>query len=239
MIYYPESRLGGFSDVDGTLAFYNRVNALIGPDSVVVDAGCGRGAYGEDPLLFRRQTRILKGKCARVIGIDVDPHGQDNPFLDEFRLIEGQRWPLEDESADLIVSDNVLEHVEDPDHFLAECNRILKPGGYVCIRTPNVLSYFGLMARFVPNRRHVTVLEKAKESVKEQDTFPTLYRCNTVRSLRQALSKHGFEPLVYGYDAEPGYLSFSRLAYFLGVLHQRFAPGIFKVGIHAFGRKQT
>lgn len=235
--YYPESKTAGFTNVDGTLAFYSRVNALIGSNSVVVDIGCGRGAYGEDPIPYRRQVRILKGKCACVIGLDVDPRAVGNPYIDEFRLIEEGDWPVDDESADICISDNVLEHVPDPDLFFAECSRMLKPGGHICIRTPNVISYFGLISRFVPNRRHVSVLRKAKDQVEEQDIFPTLYRCNTIRSIRCMLQQHGFEANVYGYEAEPSYLSFSRFFYFLGVLHQRFAPNVIKVGIHAFGRK--
>jgi SAM-dependent methyltransferase len=235
--FYPESRLSGFSHVDGTVAFYSQVNALLTPQSVVLDVGCGRGAYGEDKVRFRRELRILKGKCRKVIGIDLDPAGEKNPYVDEFRRIEGERWPVESETVDVCLSDNVLEHVADPDQFFSECRRVLKPGGSVCIRTPNVLSYFGLVSKLVPNRQHVSVLQVAKERVQEQDTFPTLYRCNTIPCIRRKLAEHGFEAIVYGYDAEPGYFSFSRLLYFLGVLHQRFAPNLFKVGIHAFGKK--
>jgi len=235
--FYPESRLSGFSHVDGTVAFYSQVNALLTPQSVVLDVGCGRGAYAEDKLRFRRELRILKGKCRKVIGIDLDPAGEANPFVDEFRRIEGAHWPVESGTVDVCVSDNVLEHVADPDRFFSECQRVLKSGGVVCIRTPNVLSYFGLVSKLIPNRKHVSVLEIAKERVQEQDTFPTLYRCNTIPCIRRMLVKHGFEAIVYGYEAEPGYFSFSRLLYFLGVLHQRLAPNLFKVGIHAFGRK--
>jgi SAM-dependent methyltransferase len=237
-IYYPETRLGGFSNVDGTVAFYNRVNALLTPYSVIVDIGCGRGAYSDDPVPYRRQLRILKGKCMSVIGIDVAATGRGNPFLDEFRQIEGERWPVEDQSIDLCLADNVLEHVSDPDLFFSECHRILRDGGVVCIRTPNVFSYFGIISRLVPNPQHTTVLQKAKDRVNEQDVFPTLYRCNTLGKLRKTLAKHGFETMAYGYDAEPSYLSFGRFFYFLGVLHQRFAPSFLKVGIHAFGVKK-
>jgi SAM-dependent methyltransferase len=237
--YYPESRFAGFSDVDGTIAFYNRVNALIHPADVIADIGCGRGAYGNDPIDYRRTLRILKGKCQSVIGIDVDPAAEHNPFIDEFRPITAARWPVESQSIDLCVSDNVLEHVQDTDNFFAEISRILKPGGYICIRTPNVRSYFGLASKLVPHRQHTEVLERVKDQVSPQDVFPTLYRCNTLGCIRKSLQLNGFEHTVYGYDAEPSYLSFSRWLYFLGVLHQRFAPQIFKVGIHAFGRKRT
>jgi hypothetical protein len=48
--------------------------------------------------------------------------------------------------------------------------------------------------------------------------------------------KNGFECVVYGYEAEPSYLSFSKIAYSLGVLHQKFAPQFMKPCIFAFGR---
>ena len=38
-IYYPETSYGGFTGVDGTMAFYLRVNALIEPSSHVLDFG--------------------------------------------------------------------------------------------------------------------------------------------------------------------------------------------------------
>jgi hypothetical protein len=50
------------------------------------------------------------------------------------------------------------------------------------------------------------------------------------------MEKNGFECVVYGYEAEPAYLSFSKIAYFIGVLHQRFAPGFMKSAIFAFGK---
>jgi SAM-dependent methyltransferase len=235
--YYPESRFGGFSNIDGTVVFYSRVNALIRSTSVIVDVGCGRGAYGEDPVLYRRQLRILRGKGQRVIGIDIDPNAGSNPFIDEFGLIEDNAWPVERETADLCLADNVLEHIPDVDRFFSECQRMLKPGGYICIRTPNLLSYFGLVSYLVPNRSHLPVLRRVKDQVVEQDIFPTVYRCNTIPSIRRMLKKNGFEHAVYGYEAEPSYLSFVHLAYSLGVLLQRFTPNLFKVGIHAFGRK--
>jgi SAM-dependent methyltransferase len=235
--FYPESKFGGFSNVDGTIGFYNRVNALLSLTDILIDIGCGRGAYGEDSVPFRRALRILKGKCQKVIGIDVDPSASENPYIDEFRLMAGTRWPVEDESADLCLADNVLEHIAEPEEFFSECRRILKPGGYLCIRTPNLLSYFGLFSKLVPNRRHVNALQKVKERVVERDVFPTLYRCNTIPALRRMFEKYGFEHSIYGYESEPAYLSFSRLFYLLGVLAGRFTPNLFRVGIHAFGIK--
>jgi len=235
--FYPESRFAGFTQIDGTIAFYSRVQALARPDAVVVDFGCGRGVYVDDPVPFRRDLRIFKGKVCQVIGLDSNPGAAENPFVDAFYRLVGPRWPLDDSSADLCVCDNVLEHLPDPGAFFREARRVLKPGGVVCIRTPNRWNYIALLSRLIPNRSHAGVLAKAKPGLQEKDVFPTLYRCNTIGAVRRALRAEGFEAVVYGYEAEPSYLSFSKFAYALGVLHQRIAPGSLKPAIFAFGRK--
>jgi SAM-dependent methyltransferase len=238
-LYYPESRFGGFTGVDGTIAFYIRVQSLVESSSVVLDVGCGRGACMDDPVRVRRELRVFKGKCKRVVGIDIDPRAGENPFVDEFRLIEGDRWPVEDGSVDVCISDSVLEHIGDPERFFAECGRVIRPGGYLCIRTMNSLNYIALFARLIPARFHKAVLRKALcGHRKEEDGFPTMYRCNTKRGICRMLDQHGFEHCVYGYEAEPYHLSFSHVSYLCGVLHQRLAPRLFKGMIFAFARRK-
>jgi len=236
-IYYPESRISGFTDVDGTIAFYSHVNGLIKPGSIVLDIGCGRGAYQGDPIPFRKNLRVLKGKCEKIIGIDIDLNAAENPFLNEFRQITSSTWPIENESIDLCICDYVLEHIADPGNFFIQIDRILKPGGIVCIRTSNILSYVGLFSKTSWPGSHLQILRKVKENLSESDIFPTFYKCNTVRKIQKQFDRLNFNHTVFGYEAEPGYLAFSRFAYFLGVLHQRHAPSLFKVGIHAFGVK--
>jgi len=235
--FYPESRFGGFSDIDGTIAFYVRVNALVTPDSIVVDFGCGIGAYREDPVQIRRELRVLKGKVRKVVGLDIDAAAAANPFVDEFLLLgEEGLWPLPSHQADLVLCDNVLEHLERPELFFQEAARVLKPGGSLCIRTPNVLSYVGVISRLVPNRWHGTVVSKVQASRRAEDVFPTYYRCNTVWRLRRMLARHSFDGVVYGYEAEPSYLNFSKLAYALGVVHQKLAPSLVRPALFAFAR---
>jgi ubiquinone/menaquinone biosynthesis C-methylase UbiE len=236
--FYPETRFGGFTDVDGSLVFYTRVHELIQPGAVALDVGCGRGMHASDPVRVRRRLRDLRVSAERVIGIDVDEAAADNPLIHEFRRITGPRWPVEDQSIDVVVADWVIEHVADPAVFFAEAVRVLRPGGSLCMRTSNVQSLFGLAARLVPNYLHARVLQTARHGREAQDVFPTLYRCNTVRRLRRMLNRAGFDPCVYGYEAEPTYLHFSTLAYFLGVLHQRLAPKRLRASIFAFARRK-
>jgi SAM-dependent methyltransferase len=240
VIYYPESKFGGFTDVDGTVAFYIRLNSLINSSSIVLDIGCGRGAKGEDSIEIRRDLQILRGKCKKVIGIDIDEAAKENPFIDEFHLLPNSHstWPVEDESIDLCIGDNILEHIEVPELFFSECYRVMKLGGYLCIRTPNSNSYIGIIARLFPEQLHPSLLRKAQPNRKGLDVFPKFYRCNAIRKIRHMLNKYGFDHWVYGYEAEPSYLMFSRFLYSLGVVHQRIAPKALRVAIFAFARKR-
>ena len=238
--FYPESQFGGFADIDGTIAFYLRVHSLTTPSSVLLDFGCGCGAYANDPIPIRRQLRIFRSKVARVIGLDVDQAGRFNPFIDEFRpVVVGQPRPAEGKSVDIMISDSVMEHLPDPEFFFSESKRVLRPGGYLCIRTTNLLSYVGIIARLIPNLYHRLILRIAQPGRKEEDIFPTLYRCNTVFQLRKWMRKYGFDHVCYGYEAAPSYLNFSKILYALGVLHQKYAPGFIKPTIFAYGRSNS
>ena len=235
-IFYPESRFGGFTDIDGWIVFFNRVNALLDPSFVVLNVGCGRGAWHGDPVSLRRDLGLLKGKVAKVIGIDVDLDAQENPCVDEFHLIKDDVWEVDDDSIDMIVCDNVVEHIDDPDAFFSEVRRVLKDGGYCCIRTSNRWSYISLAAILIPNSFHSKVTSAVQDNRKEADVFPTRFRCNSRGKLRRAMKKIGLDCVVYGYEAEPSYLAFSKIAYFFGVVHQRFAPGFLKPALFAFGK---
>ncbi len=237
--FYPEARFGGFTHLDGTLAFYSRLQAMAQPDWVVIDFGCGRGAYGDDPIAYRRQARIFRGKVKEVIGLDVTAAAAGNPFVDRFLPLQGNAWQVADESVNLVICDNVLEHLPEPAAFFREARRVLRVGGVVAIRTPNRWNYIALIAQFLPQRAHAGVLKTAKSELRAEDVFPAHYRCNSLSAVRKALMAHQFEPCVFGYEAEPSYLSFSAVAYALGVLHQRVAPGVFKAAIFAYGRKNT
>ena len=235
--FYPETRFGGFSDHDGTVAFYTRVNALLRPSSTVVDFGCGRGEHAEDTVEYRRNLRCFRGKVAKVIGLDVDEAGHGNPTLDEFvRIAPGEAWRLADRSVDMIVSDAVLEHLPEPHLFFREARRVLAESSFLCLRTTNLWGYVGMASKLVPNRLHAPVLGRVQGIREERDIFPTLYRCNTLGAVRRALQASGFRAVVYGHTAEPNYLNFSKLAYALGVLHQRIVPGTFGLTIFAFGQ---
>ena len=190
MSAFPEVKLLGFDRVDGTILFFNYVNSLCFQEAVVLDYGAGRGEYfNDDACTYRRDLRVLKGKVAKVIGADVDTAVFSNKAVDETCLIKTDgHVPLDDASLDIILADWVFEHIADPSAMVTEFKRLLKPGGWICARTPNKFGYVALASRLVPEALHDFVLKIAQPARKEQDVFPTLYLMNTRDDLRRSLT---------------------------------------------------
>lgn len=94
-------------------------------DARVLDYGCGGKHYRE----------LFPPEC-EYIGADL----ASNPKAD--LVIDGNsRIPVPDASCDLVLSTQVLEHVEDPTMYLLECHRVLKPGGRLLLSTHGLMFY--------------------------------------------------------------------------------------------------
>jgi len=169
--------------LDSAHVFMVSAQAVASRSRLVAEVGCGRGAL-VDEAQPGGAWQDLRGEGRTVIGIDVEPTGLDNPVIDEFRLIGADgRWPLEDGSVDLAVSDFVLEHVTDPEDFVRELRRVLRPGGVFIARTVSRHSLLAAAARMVPNDHHARALERLQPGREERDVFRTAYKMNTRRDL--------------------------------------------------------
>lgn len=203
---YPETRAGGYCRVDHRMHFLVRVNSLLEPGMVVLDYGAGRGKWAEDTVPLRRRLGQLRGRCAEVIGADMDPAVLGNPQLDRAVLLTPEgRLPLADASVDLIVAFAVFEHVASPDIVAGELTRVLKPGGSICGWTPNRHGYVGVGARLVPRRLHAALLRRLEPRRQEEDSFPPLYRMNSRRALRRLFPPSSFLDCSYRFDGQPFY----------------------------------
>jgi len=59
--------------------------------------------------------------------------------------------PLPDEFADVVAAIETIEHLENPRSFARELTRLLKPGGWVVMTTPNQLSLLGKLGLLLRN----------------------------------------------------------------------------------------
>jgi 2-polyprenyl-3-methyl-5-hydroxy-6-metoxy-1,4-benzoquinol methylase len=55
---------------------------------------------------------------------------------------DGGRCPMPDNTYDVLIAGEIIEHLVDTDHFATEVHRILKPGAYVILSTPNLASWY-------------------------------------------------------------------------------------------------
>ncbi len=225
---YPEVAAGGFTRHDGFIEFFQRINALLSPESVVLDFGAGRGAWTDvDLSSFHRTVRDFGDRVAKVVGCDVDPVVMENPRLDEAHVIvPGKPLPFNDATFDVVFADHVLEHVDaaDAPGVAAELERILKPGGWFAARTPNKWGMIGIAARAVPNRLHVSVLRTLQPGRLAEDVVPTRYSMNTWKHLGQLFPAERWDLAVYGHASEPQYVGDNVAAWRLAGLVDRLTP---------------
>ncbi|MEH6470966.1 MAG: class I SAM-dependent methyltransferase [Halopseudomonas sp.] len=91
----------------------------------LLDVGCGTKPYQS---LF---------SVDEYIGLDIDSDESRARGVADY-YYDGKAFPFEDESFDSVLCNQVLEHVFNPDHFICEIFRILKPGGKLLLTVPFV-----------------------------------------------------------------------------------------------------
>lgn len=149
-------------------------HADLSEGDTVVDLGSGAG---NDVFIARR----IVGKSGHVIGIDmaeemIEKARKNNQKLGydnvEFRVGDIEDLPLDDESADVVVSNCVLNLVPDKEKAFAEIFRVLKSGGHFCIsdivlhgNLPEVLKksaemYTGCIAGALQREEYLGIIKK-------------------------------------------------------------------------------
>jgi len=102
--------------------------SLLAPklEGKLLDLGCGSKPY-----------KKLFTNVADYIGLEYDsPRNRSIGIADAF--YDGKHFPFPDNHFDSILMTQVLEHVFNPDQFLKEVNRVLKPTGAILITVPFV-----------------------------------------------------------------------------------------------------
>lgn len=95
----------------------------------VLDVGCGRGDFAKG----------FKDLGMEVFGIDREIGDSETLKGIEVKLadFENTPFPFDSDKFDFVFSKSVIEHLWEPENFIKESYRVLKPGGRIIIMTPD------------------------------------------------------------------------------------------------------
>lgn len=114
---------------------YEFIKNSISFNDVILDIGCAAGGF----------LKYLHNKGYKNLnGVDVSKsYVQANANQNEYKVKYGtaEALPFKDGTFDLVMMDQVLEHVVDPNNVFNEVNRVLKENGVFCISVPDAERY--------------------------------------------------------------------------------------------------
>ena len=122
---------------DIRLAYINQVLDSRPSPKTILDIGCGGGIMTE-----QLRTHFPD---ASIVGIDISAHSiecaqnhaTENNYVIDYRVGSAYETRLGDESCDMVVMLDILEHLDDLPRAIKEVSRILKPGGIFIFDTFN------------------------------------------------------------------------------------------------------
>lgn len=181
-------------------------------DPVIVDVGCGPQSWMLAGAGIERGTKI---------GLDLDPDISHNRDVHYVAFAPAERLPLKSNSADLIISSYVIEHLEDPGEAFREFARVLKPGGKLIVWAANKWNYAIFASSLTPTWLHNWVRRISLRDI-SKDNCPTYYRANTPASVRRCIRQAGLDDahVYFGANAYR-YLGFSKILFSIAALGSR------------------
>ena len=108
----------------------------------VLDVGCGIGTY----------VRKLGEFAERAYGIDIDPARVHESTNGGVAIAASEQLPFASGALDVVLLNEVIEHVEHESETLREACRVVRPGGHVVIYAPNRLYPFETHGVYIGKR---------------------------------------------------------------------------------------
>lgn len=171
---------------------YQTVAAVLagrGAGGTVADVGCGRGELWP----------LISGAFKSCVGLDAVRYDGLPPAID-FRPadFDAARLPVTDAGVDAAVSVEVIEHLENPRAFVRELARIVRPGGWVVVTTPNQLSASSVLALVLKGQFGAfqdASYPAHRTALLESDLRRIFAECG-LRDVQVAFTCHGRVPLT-------------------------------------------
>jgi ubiquinone/menaquinone biosynthesis C-methylase UbiE len=145
--------------------FLSYIKININP-KIIVDLGCGSGTMC-DYLKKRYPDSDVYGLDGFDIPLKQAKQKYNNIVFKKCNL-EKDIFPFDDNSIDLIVSHEVIEHLSDLENYLSESFRILKEDGLILLKSPNRLD---IMRLILPLFRKTWYADRDRTHIKYYDIF--------------------------------------------------------------------
>ena len=159
----------------------------------VLDIGCGIKSKICTGLRESGHEIILHG-------LDIDPYAMKNKVVDKVYISSAENMPFDDSTYDVVVSNYLLEHVDDYRKTLNEMARVVEKGGLLSLTFANPTSPNGIIARLTPLWFHKffrTVVMGIKIPA-----FPTVYSYKSVTDVVKCLDMNGFTKIKTTYISD-------------------------------------
>ncbi|MBC7396386.1 MAG: methyltransferase domain-containing protein [Bdellovibrionales bacterium] len=109
----------------------------------ILDVGAGCGEF--------LKSLSVAAQFEKKVAVDLQPErGGSLEGVTWVKCDLNEAWQaIEDKGFDCLVGIEVIEHLENPRHFIRECNRVLRKNGILIITTPNNESFRSMLSLLI------------------------------------------------------------------------------------------
>ncbi len=176
---------------------------LAGRDQEILDVGCGEGHF----------AALVAKAGNRVVGIDCLQEAAQAAAMEQYIPADldggltGAKSALAKQTFDLVMLQDVLEHLRSPDQMLEDCKPLLKPHGRIAVSVPNVANItvrlgllfgrFDYRPRGILDRTHLRFFtRKTARQMLEAAGYEVVAVKSTVMPLELVLGLDSKNPLM-------------------------------------------